>query len=650
MRKKALLFVAVMAAFLSPCHVWAYDFSYTYQGQTLYYNIVDGTAEVTYQQEDYYNGYYANLSGAVTIPSSVTFGNATYTVTSIGNVAFAMCSGLTTVTIPNTVTSIGNSAFYGCSGLTSVAIPNSITSIGNYAFYGDSNLVNAAIPSTVDYIGQSAFAYCSSLTSVNLPEGLTIINGWAFFHCSSLTSIVIPDNVTIIDSSAFSECYNLTSITFGSNVETINDWAFSLCGMTSVTIPPSVTRIGEYAFGGTHMQSVTIPENVTYLGSYSFGSTDTVYLLRRTSDYWPPTTTGIIVVPCGQRAGFVYAWSGFGGISQHIYDPCVQAGTFTLINHGGGYFAYVDFTQYDDNGYNVQVIVSDTTILVSETPVTQALLFASFANGNYGYTPNLTRVTYNGTEIDLSSITSADYGDYVMYRYNTGLPGVYEAWFGDAGEPEEYNVIVMSSDESLGEVESYYDGESAYAYAYAYGGAVFNGWSNGSMENPLTLTVTSDTTLIALFSSASASVTDTLWMHDTTTVVDTVTLTEYVPVHDTTYINVHDTSYIILTDTLTMTLYDTIWLYDTVVIHDTIYITQEGVDGAETANAKIYQRDGHVVVEGVELQTVTFYDAVGRVMAVKRNEGDTIRFNVPASGTYLVKVGAAPARRIVVVR
>ena len=170
------------------------------------------------------------------------------------------------------------------------------------------------------------------------------------------------------------------------------------------------------------------------------------------------------------------------------------------------------------------------------------------------------------------------------------------------------------------------------------------------MENPLTLTVTSDTTLIALFSSASASVTDTLWMHDTTTVVDTVTLTEYVPVHDTTYINVHDTSYIILTDTLTVTLYDTIWLYDTVVIHDTIYITQEGIEGAETANAKIYQRDGHVVVEGVELQTVTFYDAVGRVMAVKRNEGDTIRFNVPASGTYLVKVGDAPARRIVVVK
>src|SRR5207237_2448127 len=60
-----------------------------------------------------------------------------------GYSAFGVCSGLTSVTIPNSVTSIGDYAFGVCSGLTSVTIPNSVTSFGDYAFYYCTNLHQA---------------------------------------------------------------------------------------------------------------------------------------------------------------------------------------------------------------------------------------------------------------------------------------------------------------------------------------------------------------------------------------------------------------------------------------------------------------------------------------------------------------------------
>ena len=54
-------------------------------------------------------------------------------ITSIGSYAFALCSKLTDVTIPDTVTNIGNGAFIS-SGLKSAEIPGSVASIGEYAF------------------------------------------------------------------------------------------------------------------------------------------------------------------------------------------------------------------------------------------------------------------------------------------------------------------------------------------------------------------------------------------------------------------------------------------------------------------------------------------------------------------------------------
>ncbi len=145
------------------------------------------------------SGHTDTLSEVITIPATVTKDGVKYSVTSIGNSAFSMCPGLTSVDIPDGVTSIGDYAFYCCTDLTSVDIPDGVTSIGDYAFYGCTGLTSVDIPDGVTSIGNSAFSRCSGLTSVTIPGSVTSIGGDAFRYCDSLTRITfegtVPENL-----------------------------------------------------------------------------------------------------------------------------------------------------------------------------------------------------------------------------------------------------------------------------------------------------------------------------------------------------------------------------------------------------------------------------------------------------------------------
>ena len=121
-------------------------------------------------------------------------------------------------------------------------------------------------------------------------------------------------------------------------------------------------------------------------------------------------------------------------------------------------------------------------------------------------------------------------------------------------------------------------------------------------------------------------------------------------VYDTAYITLHDTTYISVHDTIWLTQTDTLWLHDTIIIHDTIYISHEGIDNVDEINAKVYTNHCQIVVEGADGNQVILYDMKGRILASKQDEYVPLRFNVPNSGTYLIKIGNHSARKIVVIR
>lgn len=52
---------------------------------------------------------------------------------------------------------------------------------------------------------------------------------------------------------------------------------------------------------------------------------------------------------------------------------------------------------------------------------------------------------------------------------------------------------------------------------------------------------------------------------------------------------------------------------------------------------------------GAEGNRVTLYDVTGRMLATKRDSYGPLRFDAPASGTYMIKIGNYPARKVAVV-
>ena len=98
-------------------------------------------------------------------------------MTSIGSSAFAGCTNLSTITIPNSVTSIGSSAFSGCSSLTSVNLSDNLASIGERAFENCNGLSSLTIPKNVNSIGYKAFNGINLITIISLIESPYSIYG-----------------------------------------------------------------------------------------------------------------------------------------------------------------------------------------------------------------------------------------------------------------------------------------------------------------------------------------------------------------------------------------------------------------------------------------------------------------------------------------
>lgn len=184
-------------------------------------------------------------------------------VTKVDSLAFALCSSMTEIVLPENLKSIGIQAFALCDGITSITIPKGVISIGEGAFGACDNLSSIQVDS-----GNTVYNSNGNCNAIIETATKTLVHGCA--------NSIIPEGVQSIGDGAFSECAGLTSITIPSGVTSIGDAAFQLCSyLKSITIPDSVTSIGATPFYKCHENFViyATPNSYAYKWAQENGHT-----------------------------------------------------------------------------------------------------------------------------------------------------------------------------------------------------------------------------------------------------------------------------------------------------------------------------------------------------------------------------------------
>ena len=86
-----------------------------------------------------------------------------------------------------------------------------MTSIGYAAFAGCSSISEITLPDGLTDLGVSAFADCTDLATVYLPAGLHLLQSGIFRNCKALTNVYFPGTQAIWNAITKAEGWALKS-------------------------------------------------------------------------------------------------------------------------------------------------------------------------------------------------------------------------------------------------------------------------------------------------------------------------------------------------------------------------------------------------------------------------------------------------------
>lgn len=130
-------FLSIALSIIFVSSLSAHDFMATINGQKIYFNVTDSkklTVEVTYGGS-IMNKNSIKPQGQIEIPAKVKHNGKVYSITAIGQKAFANATELKKIVLPIGIKEIKDFAFENCSKLNSIIMPGAQVKFGQGTFF-----------------------------------------------------------------------------------------------------------------------------------------------------------------------------------------------------------------------------------------------------------------------------------------------------------------------------------------------------------------------------------------------------------------------------------------------------------------------------------------------------------------------------------
>ena len=209
-------------------------------------------------------------------------------IKTIEDSAFADCSNLKNIKLPEKLTTIGrdiirgtsvesitipkglqkcadkqaNTSLSGCKTLKEIIFEEGMEKIPAYVAADVTSVNHIVVPESVKEIGERAFYNTQSLLQITLPESITII-GQRAFALSGLVSIEVPEKVTVLEDGMFYQCRNLEQVKLSDGITIMKSNIFEECGkLKELKLPSKLEMMGTALIRGTQIESIVVPKTL----------------------------------------------------------------------------------------------------------------------------------------------------------------------------------------------------------------------------------------------------------------------------------------------------------------------------------------------------------------------------------------------------